>query len=384
MTRRRYHGSRKDRWSAPCGSQVRERALLAVSSSHLIGEINGGTAGQNAGYTEQCEQGSAGIFLLHLWAKARAQTAIVRKAAIATGWCGHRGGLGGIGFFFAIAEENAVHVAELKRSARGEIDGFDAGSADFGAVGGTEVGERPTAAVEGELTMVTGHRIVSDDELVVISTPHGHAFGVEFEGARGTVRSGELNTWHNSAVLAGRGRGGKRDSRQVAASLRGRAFLLGRLATIPATLVTQIFEILGKFDTESDCHKLLYAPHPLPLKYREGRVYKIEFEGDEAALKAFVDKVLIDSISQEARIGGQPAFEKAAFVLEYGMKGAALDLEKEMILNYYRGTQNPGFEIKKLTLRTRIYVFGEGAEPAQFVRDIVNPAIHTHEVLKAA
>ncbi|OYW76273.1 MAG: hypothetical protein B7Z37_09615 [Verrucomicrobia bacterium 12-59-8] len=148
--------------------------------------------------------------------------------------------------------------------------------------------------------------------------------------------------------------------------------------------MTQIFEILGKFDTESDCHKLLYAPHPLPLKYREGRVYKIEFEGDEAALQAFVDKVLIDSISQEARTGGQPAFEKAAFVLEYGMKGAALDLEKEMILNYYRSIPNPGFEIKKLTLRTRIYVFGAGAEPAQFVRDIVNPAIHTHEVLKAA
>ncbi|MDB6006257.1 MAG: hypothetical protein JWR15_3244 [Prosthecobacter sp.] len=148
--------------------------------------------------------------------------------------------------------------------------------------------------------------------------------------------------------------------------------------------MTQIFEILGKFDSESDCHKLLYAPHPLPLKYREGRVYKIEFEGDEAALQAFVDKVLIDSISQEARIGGQPAFEKASFVLEYGMKGAALDLEKEMILNYYRSTENPGFELKKLTLRTRIYVFGQGAEPGQFVRDIVNPAIHTHEVLKAA
>ena len=113
-------------------------------------------------------------------------------------------------------------------------------------------------------------------------------------------------------------------------------------------------------------------------------MYKIEFEGDEAALKAFVEKVLIDPISQEARVGGQPAFEKASFVLEYGMKGAALDLEKEMILNYYRSTPNPGFEIQKLTLRTRIYVFGEGAEPSQFVRDIVNPAIHTHEVLKAA
>lgn len=148
--------------------------------------------------------------------------------------------------------------------------------------------------------------------------------------------------------------------------------------------MTQIFEILGKFDTESDCHKLLYAPHPLPLTYREGRVYKIDFEGDEAALNAFVQRVLIDSISQEAKTGGALAFDKAAFVLEYGMKAAALDLEKEMILNYYRGTPNPGFELTKLTLRTRIYVFGEGAEPTSFVRDIVNPAIHTHEVLKAA
>jgi hypothetical protein len=148
--------------------------------------------------------------------------------------------------------------------------------------------------------------------------------------------------------------------------------------------MTKIFEILGKFDTESDCHKLLYAPHPLPLKYREGRVYKIEFTGDEAALDAFVNRVLVDSISQTAQIGGAPAFAKAAFVLEYGMKGAALDLEKEMILNYFRSTPNPGFEITKLVLRTRIYVFGEGAEPSQFVRDIVNPAIHTHEVLKAA
>lgn len=165
--------------------------------------------------------------------------------------------------------------------------------------------------------------------------------------------------------------------------MRGRGFSLGRQETIPFHPVTQVFEILGKFDTESDCHKLLYAPHPLPLKYREGRVYKIEFEGDETALNAFVQRVLIDSISQEARTGGQPAFEKASFVLEYGMKGAALDLEKEMILNYYRSTPNPGFELKKLTLRTRIYVFGQGAEPEQFVRDIVNPAIHTHEVLAA-
>ena len=76
-----------------------------------------------------------------------------------------------------------------------------------------------------------------------------------------------------------------------------------------------------------------------------------------------------------------PAFDKAAFVLEYGMKGAALDLEKEMILTYYRTLDKPAFSLTKLTLRKRIYVFGEGADPAQFVRDVVNPAIHTHEVM---
>jgi len=190
---------------------------------------------------------------------------------------------------------------------------------------------------------------------------------------------------HNGRFLAGWGSGGKGDFTADGCGL-ALAGVLAREAgnPFPATSVTQFFEILGKFDSDSDCHKLLYAPHPLPLKYREGRLYKIEFEGDAAALEAFVQRVLIDPISQEARTGGQPAFETAAFVLEYGMKGAALDLEKEMILNYYRSTPNPGFELKKLTLRTRIYVFGEGAEPAQFVRDIVNPAIHTHEVLKAA
>ena len=66
------------------------------------------------------------------------------------------------------------------------------------------------------------------------------------------------------------------------------------------------------------------------------------------------------------------------------MKGGALDLEKEMILNYFRTLKNPAFNIDKLTLRKRVYVFGEGADPAPFVRDVVNPAIHTHEVLKAA
>jgi hypothetical protein len=148
--------------------------------------------------------------------------------------------------------------------------------------------------------------------------------------------------------------------------------------------VTQSFEILGKFDREGDCHKLLYAPLAQALTYRESTVYKVDFEGDDGALKAFVGKVLLDPISQALRDGATPAFDKAAFVLEYGMKGGALDLEKEMILSYYRSLQEPGFDLKKLVLRKRIYVFGEGATSAPFVRDICNPAIHTWEVKQAA
>jgi hypothetical protein len=141
-----------------------------------------------------------------------------------------------------------------------------------------------------------------------------------------------------------------------------------------------IFEVTGKFESESSAQKLVYAPLPAPLTYRETQCYKVEFDGDEVALETFVRKVLLDPISQSLRVGGEPLW-KAKFILEYGMKAAALDLEKETILEYFRGLAEPGFSIQKLTLRRRVYVFGEGAEPAVFVRDVVNPAIHASELL---
>ena len=140
------------------------------------------------------------------------------------------------------------------------------------------------------------------------------------------------------------------------------------------------FEVTGLFDKESNCHKLLYAPVSHPWTYRESVVYNITFEGDEQALEAFVRRVLVDELSQELRDGDGSAFPAAAFVLEYGMKGGALDLEKEMILNYYRSLPEPGFAIHKLLLRRRVYVSGPEADPAPFVKDVCNPAIHTWEV----
>lgn len=148
--------------------------------------------------------------------------------------------------------------------------------------------------------------------------------------------------------------------------------------------MTKTYEIAGKFETEGNAQSLLYVPPPRPLTFRKTMRYVFDYEGDESALDAFVSKVLVDPISQEEHHDGAPLWPKASFILDYGMKGGALDLEKEMILNYYRTLQSPAFALGKLTLKTRIYVFGEGADPKVFVRDIVNPAIHTHEVLGAA
>ena len=152
--------------------------------------------------------------------------------------------------------------------------------------------------------------------------------------------------------------------------------------TAPIPALNTTFEILGKFDLESDCQKLLYAPLSNPLTHRETQCYRVEFDGDAAAATGFVKRVLFDPISQELRDDGRPAFPKAAFALEYGMKGGALDLEKETILGYYRALESPGFDLQKLTLRKRIYVFGEGADPAPFIRDVCNPAIHTWEIIR--
>ena len=143
------------------------------------------------------------------------------------------------------------------------------------------------------------------------------------------------------------------------------------------------YEITSKFDTEGDAQTLLYEPPARPLRFRKTMRYHFEYEGDEAALDKFVGTVLVDPISQISHQDSPPLWEGTAFILDYGMKGGALDLEKEAILSYYRALPAQAFTLKKLTLKTRVYVFGEGADSAVFVRDIVNPAIQNSEVLRS-
>lgn len=148
--------------------------------------------------------------------------------------------------------------------------------------------------------------------------------------------------------------------------------------------MTTTYEITNTFDTEGDAQSLLYEPPASPLSYRKTMRYIFDFEGDAKALDAFVHDVLVDRISQTAHQDANPLWDGTAFILDYGMKGGALDLEKEAILGYYRTLQAPAFKLNKLTLKTRIYVFGEDADAEMFVKDMVNPAIQNSEVVRAA
>lgn len=148
-----------------------------------------------------------------------------------------------------------------------------------------------------------------------------------------------------------------------------------------------IYEICGRFEEASDCDRLLYAPLKRALSYRESKVYRFRWQGeDEAALRAFAERCLLDRVSQVLLTQGEAPWRGFAFCLEYGMKTSVLDLEKEAILSYYRSLNAPAFRVEGLFIRRRIYVFGDAgsAEREVLVRDLVNPAIHEYRLLDQA
>jgi hypothetical protein len=144
-------------------------------------------------------------------------------------------------------------------------------------------------------------------------------------------------------------------------------------------------EVTGLFDHEADANALVYAPLTAPHTYRRTRRYALEFTGSAEAAQRFIEQTLVEPVSQSVVFNQAPLFPGTAYVLDYGFKPGALDLEKEMILSYYRGLTEPGFSLSKLTITQRIYLFaqGETAPAEKFVKDIVNPAIHRHALLAA-
>jgi len=144
-------------------------------------------------------------------------------------------------------------------------------------------------------------------------------------------------------------------------------------------------EVTGRYDHAGDANALVYSPLAAPHTYHATRCYTLELDGSEAAARAFVEKTLVEEVSQQVHFGEEPALSGQAFILDYGFKPGALDLERETILAYYRSLPDPGFALKKLTITQRLYIFAERelAPPEKFVRDIVNPAIHRHQVTAA-
>lgn len=136
-------------------------------------------------------------------------------------------------------------------------------------------------------------------------------------------------------------------------------------------------EIINRFAPAKSANGLLYSPIEADLEVRESVVYDLEAEGSKDALQDFVKAVLADHHAQEVSFSGTPAIEGAAYHVDVAMKRNVLDLEKEYLLAYYRSLENPGFDLKDLVIKRRVYVFGNAAVlPAErLVRDLVNPVI---------
>ena len=140
-------------------------------------------------------------------------------------------------------------------------------------------------------------------------------------------------------------------------------------------------EVVGKFESEQDTSKLLYAPLEESATFRKSRVYQIKYDGTEEEARSFVLKSLVDLYADEVSFSREPYFKDFKFYIDYGMKPGALDLEREAIVSSQKGFSVSGFKLLSLELSQRIYIFSDpeiGSEP--FVRDVCNPAIHVWSV----
>lgn len=147
--------------------------------------------------------------------------------------------------------------------------------------------------------------------------------------------------------------------------------------------MTLHLEVLSRFQEPVNADHLLYTPIHSGLTARHSRVYTIEITGDILAAEQYLQQVLVDSIAQESSTSGTPLLGKSLFFIDYSMKPGALDLEKQAILENYRGRKGLSFSIDTLTITQRVYLFGEGDTELlsqRFIKDICNPAIHRWSV----
>lgn len=143
--------------------------------------------------------------------------------------------------------------------------------------------------------------------------------------------------------------------------------------------MTLHFEVISRFQDAANADNLLYTPLKAGLLFRRSRVYTVEVGGNDTQAREYLLSVLVDQISQEVSEQEKPMLDGTLFILDYGMKAGALDLEKEAIIQNYKGRPGMQFSIDKLKITQRVYVFGEGDKEtlaARFAKDVCNPAIH--------
>ena len=143
--------------------------------------------------------------------------------------------------------------------------------------------------------------------------------------------------------------------------------------------MTLHFEVISRFQDAANADNLLYTPLNAGLLFRRSRVYTVEVGGDVDKAREYLLSILVDHIAQEVSEQETPMLDGALFILDYGMKAGALDLEKEAIIQNYQGRPDMPFSIDKLKITQRVYVFGEGdktALSARCAKDVCNPAIH--------
>ncbi|MDO4954762.1 MAG: hypothetical protein Q4E43_06455, partial [Akkermansia sp.] len=93
--------------------------------------------------------------------------------------------------------------------------------------------------------------------------------------------------------------------------------------------MTLTLEVFSRFQSATDANKLLYTPIADQLTYNHTRLYTVECEGDTAAARDYLRRVLVDEISQQVKDDGTPALSGELFCISYGIKKGALELEKE-------------------------------------------------------
>lgn len=144
----------------------------------------------------------------------------------------------------------------------------------------------------------------------------------------------------------------------------------------------RIVEIHNRFQSDTDARHLLYAPVDTGMTYRTTRRYAFQYAGQKDALDRFIRTVLLDPVSEDLHDDARPRFEEFCFYLDISLKPGLLDLEKEAVTSYVRDQRESDWTLQDLSVGRRFYFMGAGTTPPeQMIKDMVNPVIHTWNVV---